>query len=64
LEAAEPIYKAMNVDINIQGEGFRYLKIKFNDAYRLPSGYEQPSTTNTVTRHLTFHELEIYSDKD
>ena len=64
LEAATPIYKSIPVDINIQGEGFRYLKIKFNETYLLSEGYERDETTNTVTKHLTFHELELYSDKD
>ena len=49
---------------NIQGEGFRYLKIKFNETYLLSEGYERDETTNTVTKHLTLHELELYSDKD
>ena len=64
IEAADPIYKSMPVDINIQGEGFRYLKIKFNETYLMPEGYEQASITNTIKKHLTFHELELYSDKD
>ena len=55
----------MSINIDLQKEGFRYLKIKFNGAYNMyPSNYERDDTTNKFTKHLTFHELEIYSDKD
>ena len=64
IEAADPIYKSMPVELEKQGEGFRYLKIKFNETYLLSDGYEREETTNTVKKRLTFHELEIYSDKD
>ena len=65
LEAADPIYKSMSVDIDKQEEGFRYLKIKFNGVYNMyPSNYERDDVTNKQNKYLTFHELEIYSDKD
>ena len=65
LEEAAPIYKSMSIDIDKQKEGFRYLKIKFNGTYNMyPSNYENNNTTNKHTKHLTFHELEVYSDKD
>ena len=65
MEGASPIYKSMSINIDLQKEGFRYLKIKFNGAYNMyPSNYERDDTTNKFTKHLTFHELEIYSDKD
>lgn len=63
MEAADPIYKAINIDIDRQGDGFRYLKIKFNEVFYTPD-IETPSMTNRETRYLTLHELEIYSDKD
>lgn len=65
LEAADPIYKSMSVDIDKQEEGFRYLKIKFNGVYNMyPSNYERDDVTNKQNKYLTFQELEIYSDKD
>jgi len=63
MEAADPIYKSIDIDINKQGNGFRYLKIKFNQVFYSIST-ESPSITNRETRYLTLHELEIYSDKD
>ena len=63
MEAADQIYKSIDIDINKQGNGFRYLKIKFNEVFYSIST-ESPSITNRETRYLTLHELEIYSDKD
>ena len=62
MEAAGEIYKSLPVDINLQKEGFRYLKIKFENVFQLAS--ESPNTTNIKTRYLSFHELEIFSEKD
>ena len=65
MEGASTIYKSMSINIDLQKEGFRYLKIKFNGAYNMyPSAYERDDTTNKLTKYLTLHELEIYSDKD
>lgn len=63
LEKAAPIFKGMNIDIDKQGEGFRYIKIKFHNTYRLAPAYEAQKS-NQETKYLTFHELEIYSNKD
>lgn len=62
MEAAEPIYKAIYIDIDKQKDGFRWLKIKFNQVFNLQS--ESPNMTNKQTRYLSFHELEVYSNKD
>ena len=63
MEEASPIYTSVNIDINRQGNGFRYLKIKFNEVFYSIQD-ETASITNRETRYLSFHELEIYSDKD
>ena len=64
LQAVDPIYRALSVDITKQREGFRYLKIKFNSAFNLESIYERDETTNKIKKYLTLHELEVYADKD
>ncbi len=62
LEAVDPIYLTIPIDITLQGEGFRYFKIKFNSTFNLGADYEYTSTTNKTTKYLTFHELEIYAE--
>ena len=42
-----------------QGEGYRYLKLVFNDAYRYYEEYA--NGTNTLMKVLTFNELEVYT---
>ena len=64
LEAVSPIFLTIPIDIAKQGEGFRYLKIKFHSTFNLEGDYEREDTTNKLTKYLTLHELEVYSDKD
>ena len=44
-----------------QGAGYRYLKLVFNDTYRLDAEYA--IATNTKMKVLTFNELEVYTKK-
>ncbi len=62
MEAATPIYKAVNFVAEDQGEGYRYLKIKFNEVFQLD--YEYPFASNIRQKYLTFHELEVYTNKE
>lgn len=64
MQNATPVYLGINVPAEGQGEGFRFLKIKFNNVFNLASDYERPSTTNKSTKYVSFHELEIYSKKE
>ena len=56
------IYKSLPIDIGLQKEGFRYLKIKFDNVFQLVD--ESSNTTNLKTRYLSFHELEVFSEKE
>lgn len=62
MEAADGIYKSLPIDIGLQKEGFRYLKIKFDNVFQLVD--ESSNTTNLKTRYLSFHELEVFSEKE
>lgn len=56
-----PKYETIKVMASGQGEGFRYIKLVFNDCYRL--SYEYANGTNTSMKVLTFNELEVYTKK-
>lgn len=45
-----------------QGNGFRYIKLVFNDCYRYRYDNVQVAS-NTTMRVLTFNELEVYTKK-
>lgn len=60
-KALEPKYMAVKFMLSGQGKGFRYLKLVFNDNYRL--NYEYSNGTNTRLKVLTFNELEVYGKK-
>lgn len=64
MEAATPVFMSIKVPAEGQDKGFRFLKIKFNNVFNLATDYERPSTTNKVTKIISFHELEIYSKKE
>ncbi len=57
----EPKYESIKILGTGQGDGFRYLKLVFNDCYRYR--YEYANGTNTKMRVLTFNELEVYTKK-
>lgn len=56
-----PKYEAIKIMAAGQGDGFRYIKLVFNDCYRY--SYEYANGTNTSMRVLTFNELEVYTKK-
>ncbi|MGN0282970.1 MAG: DUF4959 domain-containing protein [Prevotella sp.] len=60
-KALDPKYMEINFMAAGQGDGFRYLKLVFNDTYRLQ--YEYANGTNTMMKVLTFNELEVYTKK-
>lgn len=60
-KAQEPKYLEINFMAAGQGEGYRYLKLVFNDTYRL--SWEYANGTNTLMKVLTFNELEVYTKK-
>ena len=59
--ALEPKYMEIKFMASGQGDGFRYLKLVFNNTYLLSS--EIANKTNTLMRVLTFNELEVYTKK-
>lgn len=61
MTAADPIYLPVTFTLVGQGDGYRYLKIKFNDVFDL--SYEPTSSTNRINKIVTFHELEVYGAK-
>ena len=61
VKALTPKYMSIKIMAAGQEKGFRYLKLKFNDTYRLE--YEFANGTNTRMKVLTFNELEVYTKK-
>lgn len=61
VKSLTPKYEAIKIMAAGQGEGFRYIKLVFNDCYRY--SYEYANGTNTGMRVLTFNELEVYTKK-
>ena len=58
-KALDPKYLEIKFMAGGQGEGYRYLKLVFNDAYRYYEEYA--NGTNTLMKVLTFNELEVYT---
>ena len=61
VKALDPKYLEIKFMASGQGEGYRYLKLVFNDTYRLEEEYA--NGTNTLMKVLTFNELEVYTKK-
>ena len=62
-EAAQGIYMPINFPADGQDEGFRYLKLVFNDVFHLTDGMEENSNYKNTYKYITFHELEVYTKK-
>ena len=60
--AAEPVYMEIVVPANGQKEGYRYLKMVVNEVFDLE--YEISRTFDNTYKYVTFHELELYTNKD
>lgn len=58
----EPKYESIKIMAAGQGNGFRYIKLVFNDCYRYRYDNVQVAS-NTTMRVLTFNELEVYTKK-
>ena len=61
VKALTPKYLSIKFMAAGQGQGYRYLKLVFNDCYRY--SYEYANGTNTKMKVLTFNELEVYTKK-
>ncbi len=61
VKALTPKYLSIDFMAAVQGAGYRYLKLVFNDTYRLDEEYAV--ATNTKMKVLTFNELEVYTKK-
>ncbi len=61
VKALTPKYLSIKFMAAGQGQGYRYLKLVFNDCYRLYD--EFAVATNTKMKVLTFNELEVYTKK-
>ncbi|MGI6224422.1 MAG: DUF4959 domain-containing protein [Prevotella sp.] len=59
--ALTPKYLSIDFKAAGQGDGYRYLKLVFNDTYKYVS--DTSSGTNTFLKVLTFNELEVYTKK-
>lgn len=57
LDAVDPCFLSVLFLVEGQGEGYRYLKIVVDDTY-------YPKYTPNVLDFTTFHELEVYTQKD
>lgn len=62
-EAANPIYMPIDFTADGQNEGFRYLKLVFNDVFHLDGGLEENGNYKNTFKYITFHELEVYTKK-
>ena len=60
--AADPVYMEIVVPANSQEEGYRYLKMVINEVFDLE--YEISRNFDNTYKYVTFHELEIYTNKD
>lgn len=63
LQGGGSIYMPIDFAVDGQGEGFRYLKLVFNDVFRHPYLEDNGNYVNT-RKYMSFHELEIYSRKE
>lgn len=62
VEALDPRYAEISFLPDNQGEGYRYLKLVFNDWYRYPYN-DAAYFSNKLIHSLTFNELEVYTKK-
>lgn len=61
LSFAEPCY--MRLSCPATGNKYRYLKFVVNEVFFNPRGYENPMAGSNYDKHVTIHELEIYTAK-
>ena len=60
LQAADPAYFSISLPANGQGDGYRYLKIKYNDIF----GAHNDAGDQNNDKFLSLHELEVYTKKN
>jgi len=60
-EAANAIYMPIDFTADGQNEGFRYLKLVFNDVFH--GTLEDNGNYKNTFKYITFHELEVYTKK-
>lgn len=60
LQAADPAYFSVFFPASGQGDGYRYLKIVFNDTFAA----HNPYGCQNENKYLTFHEMELYTKMD
>jgi len=62
LSIAEPCYMKLSCPAN--GNKYRYLKLVVNEVFSSPLGWENATNGANYDKHVTIHELEIYTAKE
>ncbi len=61
LSFAEPCY--MRLSCPVTGNEYRYVKFVINEVFYNPAGFENVTSGSNYNKHVTIHELEIYTAK-
>lgn len=61
LSLADPCY--MQLSCPATGDKYRYVKFVINEVFYSPWGWENASSASNYDKHVTIHELEIYTAK-
>ena len=61
LSFAEPCY--MRLSCPATGNEYRYVKFVINEVFYNPAGFENATSGSNYNKHVTIHELEIYTAK-